>query len=109
MRRQHGQALVELIAATPIVLAVGLAILQLLAAGYAAVLAGGAAEAGALAVARGAHAGTAVRAALPGWSSARTDVSSSGGAVRVTLRPPSLLPLAGDRLRVTRHAFVEAP
>ena len=45
MRRQRGQALVELVAGMPIVLMVGLVILQILAAGYSAVLAGGAAEA----------------------------------------------------------------
>ena len=109
MRRQRGQALVELVAGLPIVLMVGLVILQILAAGYSAVLAGGAAEAGALAVARGESAGAAVRGALPGWSAARTDVSSSAGRVRVRLRPPALLPFVGGRLAIARDAYVEVP
>src|SRR5690606_19668818 len=53
---QSGQATIELLGGLPLVLAFGLVALQLLAVGYAAVLAGVAAEAGALAYAGGADA-----------------------------------------------------
>ena len=53
MRGERGQATVELLALLPAVLLVGLVCLQLLAVGYAKVLAGTAAEAGALALAVG--------------------------------------------------------
>ena len=49
----RGQATVEAIALAPVILAIGLGVLQLLAVGYASVLAGNAAEAGALALAAG--------------------------------------------------------
>ena len=58
----------ELLGAVPVVLAVGLLSLQLLAAGYSKVLAGTAAEAGALALAAGADPRAGAREALPGWS-----------------------------------------
>jgi Flp pilus assembly protein TadG len=52
-RRGRGQATVETVALVPVLVAIGLGILQLLAVGYASVLAGNAAEAGALALAAG--------------------------------------------------------
>ena len=48
---ERGQASVELLGAVPALLLLGLVAFQLLAVGYAAVLAGNAAEAGALAAA----------------------------------------------------------
>jgi 3-phosphoglycerate kinase len=105
--RESGQATVELIGAVPAVLVVGLVILQLLAVGYASVLAGGAAEAGALAIAGGGDSHSAVRRALPGWSRARAHVSVDGGRVRVRLRPPSPLRALARRLEVTGQAAVE--
>jgi len=68
---ERGQASVELVAAVPALLLLALALFQLLAVGYAAVLAGDAAEAGALAVARGSDVRAAARNAVPGWSRAR--------------------------------------
>ena len=106
---ERGQALVEVVAAVPALLLVGLVILQLLAAGYSAVLAGSAAEAGALALAGGGDARAAVRHALPGWSQARARVDVSGGTVLVRLRPPSPLKLVARKLEVSAKAAVELP
>jgi sarcosine oxidase gamma subunit len=90
-------------------LVIGLVLLQLLATGYSAVLAGGAAEAGALALAGGGDAHAAVKHALPGWSEARARVDVSGGDVRVRLRPPSPLALVARKLEVGAEAAVELP
>jgi hypothetical protein len=106
---ERGQALVEVVAALPALIVVGLAILQLLAVGYSAVLAGSAAEAGALALAGGGDARVAVKHALPGWSRARARVDVSGGTVRVRLRPPSPLKLVARKLEVSAEAAVELP
>jgi hypothetical protein len=109
MRRERGQALVEVLAGVPLILTVGAVVLQLLAAGYSAVLAGGAAEAGALAVAGKADPREAVKAALPGWSEAGARVRVTGGTVRVTVRPPTLLAPLAQRLEIERDAVVELP
>jgi pilus assembly protein CpaE len=109
---QRGQASVELLGVLPLLIALGLAALQLLAVGYASILAGNAAEAGALALAGAsstAEARVGAREALPGWSRARARVSVAGGRVTVRLRPPSLLKLLAERLEVTAEAAVEAP
>ena len=81
--RETGQASVELLGVLPLLVALALAVFQLLSVGYASVLAGNAAEAGALALA--------------------------AGSVRVRLRPPSLLRALGERLTVRGEAAVEAP
>jgi hypothetical protein len=106
---ERGQALVEVVAALPALLIVGLVLLQLLAVGYSAVLAGSAAEAGALALAGEGDARVAVKHALPGWSQARARVDVSGGTVRVRLRPPSPLKLVARKLEVSAEAAVELP
>jgi hypothetical protein len=100
---------VELLALMPLLLALALAVLQLLAVGYASVLAGNAAEAGALALAAGGDPRAGAREALPGWSRARVHVSVRGGEVDVRLRPPALLRALGERLTVDASAAVEAP
>jgi hypothetical protein len=105
----RGQASVELLAVLPLLLAVALAAAQLLAVGYSSVLAGNAAEAGALALAGGADVRAAARAALPGWSRARAKVSVSGGEVHVTMRPPALIRALARELEVSATASVEAP
>ncbi len=104
-----GQATVEAVALIPALLAVGLAALQLLAVGYASVLAGGAAEAGALALASGGNARAGAIEALPGWSEARARVGVEGGRVEVRLRPPSPLRILAERLEVEASAAVETP
>ena len=106
---ERGQASVELLAMLPLVLAVALAATQLLAVGYSSVLAGNAAEAGALALAGGGDPRAAARRALPGWSRARARVSVEGGEVTVRLRPPALLRSLSSELEVAAEAAVEAP
>jgi hypothetical protein len=90
-------------------MALALALFQLLAVGYASILAGNAAEAGALALAVGADAHAGVREALPGWSRAGTRIAVNDGQVTVRLRPPSLLPALAERLEVTGEAALEQP
>jgi hypothetical protein len=106
---ERGQALVEVVAALPAMLVVGLVLMQLLATGYAAVLAGSAAEAGALKLAGGGDARAAVEHALPGWSRARARVEVEDGTVRVSLRPPSPLAAVSRKLEVSAEAAVELP
>jgi hypothetical protein len=103
---QRGQASVELAAALPALMLLALVVFQLLAVGYSAVLAGEAAEAGALALAGGADARAAARAAVPGWSRARMSVTVGGDVVRVVLRPPSPLAIVERRLQVHATAAV---
>jgi hypothetical protein len=105
----RGQATIEALALVPLFVALGLGLLQLLAVGYASVLAGSAAEAGALAVARGGDARAQARAALPGWEATDARVEVDGGLVEVRLRPPSPLHALARRLEVTGAAAVEAP
>jgi hypothetical protein len=103
---QSGQASVELLGALPALLLLGLVVLQLLALGYSAVLAGGAAEAGALALSRGEDPRAGAREAVPGWSRARMRVRVRRGRVRVALRPPSPLRALARRLEVEATATV---
>src|SRR3954452_5985837 len=109
LRDHHGQAAVELLGALPVVLLLGLVLLQLLAVGYASVIAGQAAESAALAVAAGGQAEDAARAAVPGWSRARMHVDVSGGRVRVTMRPPAALDALARKLEVHAAAEVRSP
>ena len=83
--------------------------MQLLAVGYAGVLAGQAAEAGALAVASGGDARAAAEQALPDWPGDRRRVGVDGGRVEVRLRPPSPLRALARALEVRATAAVESP
>jgi hypothetical protein len=105
MGRQDGQATVELVAALPALLLAGLLALQLLAVGYALTLADGAAEAGALALAAGRPARSAINEALPGWAGEGSEISVRGGEVTVRLTPPSPFPSLAERFAVTSSAF----
>lgn len=105
-RSQRGQASVEVVAMIPALLMVGLGLLQLLALGYTATLAGVAAEAGALASAGGADPRDAARGSVPGWSRAGMRLDERAGRVRVTLRPPSPIRALGRRLAVEASAAV---
>jgi hypothetical protein len=105
----RGQATVETIAMVPLLLLVGLGLMQLLAVGYASVLAGSAAEAGALALAAGTDARAAALRTLPDWSEADARIAVEGGRVEIRLRPPSVLHALGDRLEVEAAAEVEEP
>jgi hypothetical protein len=106
---ERGQSSVELLCMLPLLLAVALAAAQLLAVGYSSVLAGNAAEAGALSLAGGGEARSAARAALPGWSRTRAEVLVSGGEVQVLLRPPALIRALARELEVSARAAVDAP
>lgn len=108
-RSDSGQASVELLGALPALLVVGLVVLQLLALGYSKVLAGDAAEAGALALAGGGDAAGAARDAIPGWSRAHLRVAVQHGRVRVTLEPPSPLRALRHTLEVAATAEVPEP
>ena len=108
MRGSRGQASVELLGSLPVVLLFGLVLLQLLAVGYAAALAGNAAESAALAVAGGGEAVTAARDAVPGWSRAGMRVTVRGGRVEVRMRPPSALDALARQLEVQADAAVRA-
>ena len=101
LRRQSGQATVELVALLPLVVVVGLAAGQLLAAGAAHELAGNAAEAGAAAMLQGGDARDAVRLALPGWSRERAELRVDGRRVRVRLAPRTVMPGLASRLAAT--------
>lgn len=109
LRSELGQASVELLGGIPALLVLGLVLLQLLAVGYASVLAGNAAEAGALAAAGGADARDAARAAVPGWQRARMRVDVAADRVRVRMRPPSPVDRVEDALEVAASAATVAP
>jgi hypothetical protein len=109
VRSQDGQASVELLGAVPGVLLVALVLFQLGAVAYASVLAGSAAEAGALAMTARADPVAGARESLPGWSRARARVATSHCRVRVSLRPPSPIKAVSRALEVTAEAAVNAP
>jgi hypothetical protein len=109
MRRQSGQASIELVAALPALALATVLALQLLLVGYSLTVADGAAEAGALAGAAGKNARRAARDALPGWARDRSKVSADAGRVTVRLLPPA--PWAGlaDALAVSSEAWSRPP
>jgi hypothetical protein len=107
MNAQRGQASIEVLGAVPAILLVGLFLLQLLAVGYSSVLAGSAAEAGALALAAGTDPEAGVREALPGWTRAHARVSVRQGEVQVRVRPPSPLRAVSQRLEVRGEAAMD--
>ncbi len=109
MGDRSGQASVELISAVPALLVAGAIALQLLAVGYTATLADGAAESGAAALAAGRAARPAVREALPGWADGRVAVEIRSGRVGVELRPPAPLRALSERLVVSSSAWVRRP
>jgi hypothetical protein len=104
-----GQASVELVAGAAVVILVGLLALQLLAAGYAAVMADHSAEAGALALANGRSATHGARSAVPAWPDAAAHVEVDRDVVKVTLVPPSPLLFLRRKLSVTGRAVVRPP
>lgn len=102
--RQSGQASVELVVLAPLLVAVALAVAQLLGAGAASELAAHAAQAAAVALLEGEDPQAAARAAVPRWSRERMDVTVRGRSVRVRLRPPSPIPGMGDLLATSSRA-----
>ena len=102
MRRETGQASVELIAAIPALIIVTLLVAQLALAGYALWSAGVAARAGARAAYVGGDGERAARASLP--EPLRRDAKvSDGNGLRVQVRTPSLVP-GVPRVPVTARA-----
>lgn len=99
-----GQGSVELVAMLPILLAVGLALVQLLAAGVAHGLAANAAENAAIALGDGEDPADAAREALPGWAKDDVHVMVRGRRVSVRLQPLTIFPGAGSALATVAHA-----
>jgi hypothetical protein len=106
---ERGQASVELAAGAAVTLVVALLALQLLAAGYAVVMADHAAEAAALALVNGRAPADAARSAVPGWPEGASRIRVEGGAVRVTLVPPSPFGFLREHLAATGRASVRPP
>jgi hypothetical protein len=106
---RDGQASVELVGGAVGLMLVALVAFQLLAAGYAVVMADHAAEAAALALVNGRTASDAALSAVPGWPRDAARVRTRGSRVYVTLVPPSPLRLLRDRLTVTGDAAVRLP
>jgi hypothetical protein len=97
----RGQASVELLAAIPLVLAVGLVAWQLAVAGHAAWSCANAARVAARADAVGRSAPAAARSALPDSMERSLDVERlREGGVRVSLRVPLLLRRWGSPITV---------
>jgi len=91
--RQRGQAAVELVAATPVLIVALLLVAQLAVAGHALWSAGDAARAGARAVLVGGDVEGAALRALPPWLDGDARVQTSeGGAVEVRVGAPALIP-----------------
>ena len=109
MRSDEGQAAVELIGAAVLLALAGLVALQLLAAGHAAAIADGAAEAAALAVANDRDPARAAAAAAPGWPRRAVRTEQRGGAVRVTVEPRTPLGFLRGRLQVAAESWVRRP
>ena len=103
-RRASGQAVVELLALAPLVIAVAVAAAQLLAAGLCAELAGHAAEAGAAGILQGRDPRRAAADALPGWSRGGLRVQVHGRRVTVRLTAPGIVPGAAGRLAADAQA-----
>lgn len=99
-----GQATVEAVAGIGALMLAALLCFQLLATGYSATIADGAAAAGAVALIQGRPVEPAVRDALPGWARNRVSVSRSGMVVRVRLRPPALFRSMSEALSVSAEA-----
>ena len=108
--RERGQATVETVALMPLLVLVALALGQALAARSAAVLAGGAAEAGAVALLQDREPVRAARAALGGAAeTGRASVRIDGRRVRVRVRPRVVLPALGGLLTATATADAGPP
>ncbi len=102
---QRGQATVEAVALLPLLVVAGMAVLQVLAAGASAALAGHAAEAGAVAILQGRDPRAAARAAVPGWSRGGMEVRVTGGRhVRIRLRPRGPVRALAERLTASAEA-----
>jgi hypothetical protein len=102
----RGQASVELLGGAVAVLLLGLIGFQLLAVGYAAVMADHAAEAAALALANGTDPKNAAAGAVPGWPRGAVQVRPGKGRIHLTLLAPSPLRFLKGRLAIKSDAAV---
>ena len=108
-RASRGQASVEAVAGIGILLLAGLVGFQLLGAGYAAVMAGHAAEAAAMATITGGDPRGAAQRAVPGWPHRALRVTTRHGSTTVTLLPPSPFRFLDGRIRVSAEASARPP
>lgn len=99
-----GQASIELVGLLPLVVALGLGVMQVLSAGAAHEAADAAAEAGAVALLQDADPRDAARDALPGWARGRAEITVRGRRVRVSIRPRGPLPVLTGMLVATAAA-----
>lgn len=107
-RSQSGQASVEMLAALPFVLLVGIVIWQLVLAGHAMWLCADAARVAARAEAVGEDAERAARSALPeGLEDGMEVEGAGGGAVEVSVRIPFLLHQWQTPIPVAASAHLE--
>ena len=105
MGQERGQASVELVAAVPFVLLVGLVAWQLVLAGHTLSLCANAARVAARAEAVGRDPRAAARSGLPtGMESGLEVVRRKEGGVRVSVRAPVLLAASGLAPRLTASA-----
>lgn len=103
-----GQASLELLATVPAMVLGAMIALQLAITGYSLHLADGAAESGALALAAGRDPEAAVAAALPEWASERVSVTSKGGRIEVSMRPPAPSPGISKALEMSSSAWARS-
>ena len=101
-----GQAIVELIAVLPVLIAAGLAAFHVLAAHAAHEAAGNAAHAAAVAVLQDRDAESAARASLTGWPRRNITILRRGPHILVAVRPR--LPVASFAARLTAEATADA-
>jgi len=104
---ERGQASLELLASVPAMVLGAMVALQLALTGYSLHLAGGAAEAGALALAAGTDPRAAADAALPDWAESGFDVKSEDGWIEVSVRPPAPLPAISSALEVSASSWAK--
>jgi hypothetical protein len=109
MRRgEHGQASIELVGLLALLLVAGLAVWQVLLAGWAATSAANAARTGSRVESRGGGGGSAARESLSSALRDEARVQVAGETTTVTVRVPILLPglLSRDDVTITKRATV---
>jgi Flp pilus assembly protein TadG len=107
MRRESGQATVELVALIPVLLLVTLAAAALVAGHGAREQAGYAAQAGAMAMLQGGDPRESARRALPAGVRRRAGIEVNGRRVTVRVRPPLPIVARAMTAEVTADAGPE--
>ena len=109
MRREHGQATVELLGIVPALLAAGLVVWQLILVGHTAWVSAHAARAAARAVLVGDDPGAAAKSALPAGLEKGLEVDGdSAGATRVLVPIPIVYHGWHAPLKIAARASLEA-